>query len=107
METQFTRHKRTRGHVRLARTEFGGTGDPLLLLHGLAGYAGEWSETAASLRRGRRVLGPDQRGHGDSARTPDDLSRDAYILGAAIWIEALVGGPPKAIGQSQGGDSPS
>src|SRR5260370_11036591 len=103
METQFTRHKRTRGHGGLARSECAGTGYPVLRRQGLAGYAGEWSETAASLRRERRVLAPDQRGHGDSERTPDDLSRDAYVLDAAMWIEALVGGPANVIGQSQGG----
>lgn len=105
MGTQVTRHERTRGDVRLVCTEFGGTGDPVLLLHGLAGYAGEWSETAACLRHEHRVLAPDQRGHGDSERNPDDVSRDSYVLDAAMWIEELVGGRANVIGQSLGGDT--
>ncbi len=98
-----TRHERSRGHVRLVCTEFGGTGDPVLLLHGLAGYAAEWSETASCLLAEHRVLAPDQRGHGDSERKPDDLSRDSYVGDAAMWIEELVGGPANVIGQSLGG----
>jgi pimeloyl-ACP methyl ester carboxylesterase len=36
-----------RDGVRLAATDFGGGGPAVLLLHGLAGHAGEWAETAA------------------------------------------------------------
>jgi pimeloyl-ACP methyl ester carboxylesterase len=43
--------------VRLACRDFGGTGRPVLLLHGLAGHSGEWAETAAAMGQGFRILG--------------------------------------------------
>jgi pimeloyl-ACP methyl ester carboxylesterase len=70
-----------------------GDGPPVLLLHGLAGYAGEWSQTASWLGRDRRLLIPDQRGHGRSERRPNDLARAAFVADAAAWLEQLAGAP--------------
>jgi len=70
---------------------------------GLAGYAGEWAETAACLIPRYRVIAPDQRGHGDSDRKPHYVSRNAFVRDAEMWIEELVGGPANVIGQSLGG----
>ncbi len=53
----------------------GGDGSPLLLVHGLAGYAGEWERSARWLGGEYRVFALDQRGHGDSARRPRCLAR--------------------------------
>ena len=38
-----------RDGIRLACRDFGGQGPTVLLLHGLAGHAGEWEETAVWL----------------------------------------------------------
>jgi pimeloyl-ACP methyl ester carboxylesterase len=75
----------------------------VLLLHGLAGHAGEWDATAAHLAGRHRVLCPDQRGHGRSDRRPADVSQDAFAADAAAWIEALGLAPAVVAGQSLGG----
>ena len=56
--------------AQLEALDFGGTGPGVLLLHGLAGTAREWEETAAWLTETHRVVGLDQRGHGRSERRP-------------------------------------
>jgi hypothetical protein len=71
-----------RGGVRLAGLDFGGEGPAALLLHGLAGYAGEWAEAARWLTGRCRVLALDARGHGGSERSPADVSRAAHVADA-------------------------
>ncbi|MEU7703192.1 alpha/beta fold hydrolase [Streptomyces sp. NPDC039028] len=99
-----------------------GSGDPtlpggpidVLLLHGLAGHAGEWDDTARLLRdSGFRVVALDQRGHGLSERHPadGDVSRAAYVADAdAVAVAvAVVDGlgldRPVLVGQSLGGST--
>ena len=89
--------------VRLCCADFGGTGPAVVLLHGLAGSAGEWSETAGWLSRSHRVVAPEQRGHGRSERHPGDMSRSAFVDDAAEWITALGLAPAIVVGQSLGG----
>lgn len=71
-------HVVVRDGVRLACRDWGGPGQPLLLLHGLAGHAGEWGALARCLSSRYRVVAVDQRGHGASERHPQDVSRAAY-----------------------------
>ena len=73
-----------RDGVRLAVTDFGGEGPPVLLLHGLAGYGGEWAATARGLASNARVVAFDARGHGASTRVPTDVSREAHVSDAAF-----------------------
>jgi pimeloyl-ACP methyl ester carboxylesterase len=81
-----------------------GSGSPaVVLLHGLAGYAGEWSHTASWMKRDHRVVSLDARGHGASERHPDDVSRSAHVADAAFAIERLHLGPSIVVGQSMGG----
>ena len=83
----------------------GGSGHPVVLLHGLAGSAHEMRPTAESLLlSGYRVIVVDQRGHGCSTRRPRDLSRRAYVHDVVAVIEELAaGGPVSLVGQSMGG----
>ena len=74
----------------------------MLLLHGLAGYAGEWTESARLLRADYRVFALDQRGHGNSTRRPNDLSREAFVEDCAATIRRLGLGPVMLVGQSMG-----
>jgi pimeloyl-ACP methyl ester carboxylesterase len=90
-------------HVRLAVVDWGGSGSSALLLHGLAGHAGEWSSTAAWLSLDHHVVAFDQRGHGDSDRRPHDLSRDAFVEDVRAVITDLGLAPVILIGQSLGG----
>ncbi len=50
--------------------DWGGSGPPLVMLHGLTGHARTWDHTAAALSDRYRVLALDQRGHGDSDWAP-------------------------------------
>jgi pimeloyl-ACP methyl ester carboxylesterase len=89
--------------ARLTALDFGGEGPGALLLHGLAGTALEWDETASWLRESHRVLGLDQRGHGHSERRPEDVSPSAFVSDALTVIERLNLAPTLLVGQSLGG----
>jgi pimeloyl-ACP methyl ester carboxylesterase len=107
-----------------------GSGRPLVLLHGFAGSASQWLDhgPASELaERGHRVILPDLRGHGDSARPHgaasypadvlvddglalidrlglDDFDLGGYSLGARVVLRMLVAGarPSRAIVAGQG-----
>jgi pimeloyl-ACP methyl ester carboxylesterase len=89
--------------VRLACRDFGGDGCPVLLLHGLAGHAEEWAQTASWLTQRSHVLALDARGHGHSERYPSDVSRDAQVADAAFVTERFGFSPAVVVGQSVGG----
>jgi pimeloyl-ACP methyl ester carboxylesterase len=96
-------HELERDGTRLACADFGGTGTPVMLLHGLAGHATEWAETASWLTDSHHVFAPDLRGHGRSERRPDDVSRDAHGADVAAWIEHFGFETATLVGQSLGG----
>lgn len=89
--------------ARLEALDFGGEGPSVLLLHGLAGTAAEWEESAAWLSETHRVVALDQRGHGRSERQPDDVSREAFVEDAVAAIYELALSPAVLVGQSLGG----
>jgi pimeloyl-ACP methyl ester carboxylesterase len=89
--------------ARLEALDFGGEGPGVLLLHGLAGTAREWEETAAWLSETHRVIALDQRGQGRSERRPDDVSREAFVDDAIAAIDELALAPAVLVGQSLGG----
>src|SRR4051812_44998403 len=89
--------------VRLAWCDLGGDGQPVLLLHGLAGHADEWRQTASWLTQRCRVVALDARGHGRSQRLPDDVSPAAQVADASFTIEHLGLSPVVVVGQSLGG----
>jgi pimeloyl-ACP methyl ester carboxylesterase len=94
-----------RDGVRLAGLDFGGDGPSVLLLHGLAGHAGEWTDTAQWLTGRCRVVALDARGHGGSERFPADVSRAAHVADAVFAAERLGLGRLVVVGQSLGGQS--
>ena len=107
-----------------------GEGRPLVLLHGFAASGRQWLDhgpAAALADAGYRVILPDLRGHGDSARTrdpacypPDVLADDGlalidglglddydlggYSLGGRVVLRMLVRGarPARAVVAGQG-----
>jgi pimeloyl-ACP methyl ester carboxylesterase len=89
--------------ARLEALDFGGEGTGVLLLHGLAGTAVEWEETAAWLSATHRVVALDQRGHGRSERRPREVTPAAYVDDALAAVETLVLAPAILVGQSLGG----
>jgi pimeloyl-ACP methyl ester carboxylesterase len=74
-----------------------------LLLHGAAGYAGEWSGTASWLSERCTILALDLRGHAGSERRPEDASLDALVEDAGAAARELGPGPVLLVGQSLGG----
>lgn len=94
-----------RDGTHLTYRDFGGVGPPMLLLHGLAGYAEEWEPSARLLLNDYRVFALDQRGHGDSERRPADVSRAAFAKDCAAAIERLGLGPVTLVGQSMGANT--
>jgi pimeloyl-ACP methyl ester carboxylesterase len=72
-------------------------------LHGLAGHAEEWAETASWLSERFRVVAVEQRGHGRSERSPADVTPEAFVADVELWIERLGLAPAVVVGQSFGG----
>ncbi|MGW1775821.1 alpha/beta fold hydrolase [Streptomyces sp. NPDC002104] len=97
----------TRAGVRLTcrdwNTHQPASAPPVVLLHGLAGHAGEWDAVAAHLAPHHRVVVVDQRGHGASERRPADVSRAAYVADVLAVCEQLGVHRPVLVGQSLGG----
>ena len=91
------------GETRLFYTVAGSGPRTVVLLHGLAGHSGEWTETAAALAGPCTTICPDQRAHGRSTRRPADLSREAFADDVAAVVEAAgAPGPVTLVGQSMG-----
>jgi pimeloyl-ACP methyl ester carboxylesterase len=63
--------------------DWGGSGHPILLLHGMAAHT-HWWDDVVQLWTGRlRAAAVDFRGHGDSERTPDGF------YSAELWVEDI------------------
>ncbi|MFF3625056.1 alpha/beta fold hydrolase [Streptomyces sp. NPDC002467] len=87
----------------LAYTDFGGTGRPLLALHGGMSEGAAFTGMAAALGEEWRVIAPDQRGHGDSDRAPD-YRREGYVADAVALLDHLgLREPVTVLGYSLGG----
>lgn len=91
-----------REETRLVVHDFDGDGPAMLLVHGLAGYSGEWRRSAELLRAAHHVFALDQRGHGDSDPCPGDVSRAAFIADCVEAIRQIAAGRVMLVGQSMG-----
>jgi len=80
-----------------------GSGETLLLIHGMAGSSETWRAVIPQLSKKYRVVAPDLLGHGHSAKPRGDYSLGAF----AVWLRDLLDelGVSRAtiIGQSLGG----
>jgi pimeloyl-ACP methyl ester carboxylesterase len=81
----------------------GGDGTPAVLLHGGLCTADTWMMQVEALGAGRRLLLPEQRGHG---RTADvgDVSYELMAADTIAFIEAIADGPVDLVGWSDGGN---
>jgi pimeloyl-ACP methyl ester carboxylesterase len=85
------------------RYHVGGQGEPLLLLHGLSGSAGNWVELLPELVQRHRVLAVDLPGHAGSGRLPRGASTADFADVAAAVLEAEATEPALVAGHSFGG----
>ena len=97
---EWTRYGGLRIHVR----NWGGQGQPVALLHGLASTCRIWDFVAPILAHDFAVIALDQRGHGDSGKPEDgydfaSVGRDVSALLAGRGIER-----PILVGHSWGAD---
>lgn len=83
--------------------EFGGTGQGILLLHGLMGRASTWWSVAQWLTSYGRVVGLDARGHGRSPHRGGPWSTADFVADAASVVDDLDLAPAVVIGHSMGG----
>lgn len=81
----------------------GGSGAPLVLVHGLTGAAANWCELAPLLRRRFRLLVPDLPGHAGSSALPATVGLEGYAarVHALAEREGLL--PAAVAGHSLGG----
>ncbi len=80
-----------------------GQGPPLVLIHGVAGRATQWSETMERLGESHTVLAPDLLGHGDSAKPRGDYSLGAHASGIRDLLVGLDIERASIVGHSLGG----
>ncbi|MHB9059167.1 MAG: alpha/beta fold hydrolase [Bacillota bacterium] len=83
--------------------DWGGSGSPVILLHGLSGRSTGWSEVAERLRGGHRVVAPDLRGHGDSGKPAGPYSAEAFTADLIALLDHLGWPQANLVGHSLGG----
>ncbi|WUR60996.1 alpha/beta hydrolase [Micromonospora chokoriensis] len=88
--------------LKLSYLDFGGSGIPLLALHGHYNEASAFAPLAEALAPRWRVIALDQRGHGESDRA-ESYGRDDYVADVNAFHRHLGVGPVAVLGHSLGG----
>jgi esterase len=92
------------GHMRFHYLDWGGSGHPILFLHGGGLTAHTWDVMAVNLRDRFRCIALDQRGHGDSEWSPTvDYGVETQVKDVEGFIGTLGLEQPILVGQSMGG----
>ncbi|MER5185040.1 alpha/beta hydrolase [Streptomyces sp. NPDC002896] len=73
---------------RLSYLDFGGTGRPLVALHGHLSEGATFAPLAQALGPAWRLIAPDQRGQGESDRAAD-YSREGYLADVLALLDHL------------------
>ncbi len=98
----FEEHAFQHGSTRI-RYLAGGSGPPIVLVHGLGGAAANWRLVAPALAARRRVIVPELPGHGGSAPIGDAASLDPFAEAVLAVAEAEGAVPAPWVGHSLGG----
>lgn len=80
-----------------------GSGDIVLLIHGMAGSSVTWREILPQLAKKYRVIAPDLLGHGQSAKPRTDYSLGAFAVGLRDLLDELEVDSATVVGHSLGG----
>src|SRR5687767_15602421 len=80
-----------------------GSGEAVILLHGIAGSFDTWTPVLPELGRSYYTVAPDLLGHGRSAKPRGDYSLGAYATGLRDLMEALEIPSATIVGHSLGG----
>ena len=84
--------------------DWGGTGQPVVLVHGLASNCRIWDLVAPMLSQQFRVVALDQRGHGQSFKPDEGYDFATVVSDLDGVIDALGLTHPIIVGHSWGGD---
>lgn len=98
-------HFLTHGGLKFHITEWGpSTGHPVLMMHGIRGYAETFAGVAQVLQPAYRVIAFDQRGRGESDWDPDrNYYTDTYVSDLAHIVDTLELKKFDLLGHSMGG----
>jgi pimeloyl-ACP methyl ester carboxylesterase len=88
--------------VRIAYADTGGTGIPLVLVHGSWGSRKSWEPVVPGLAEHFRVVSYDRRGHSDSERLSGQGHFSEDVADLAALIEQLGIAPAWVVGNSSG-----
>ena len=92
------------GSMRFHYLDWGGSGHPILLLHGGGLNAHTWDVVCLMLRDRYRCVALDQRGHGDSEWSPaNDYGVETQVVDVEGFVDSLNLANPVLVGQSMGG----
>ncbi len=80
-----------------------GTGEALLLIHGMAGSSATWRAVIPALSKKYRVVAPDLLGHGESTKPRGDYSLGAFAASLRDLLDELGISQATVVGQSLGG----
>lgn len=91
--------------LKAARVRYfvGGSGPPVVLVHGLGGAASNWGEVAARLVDGHRVIAPELPGHGGSSPLPAAPNLNPFAEAVVRVAEREAASPATIVGHSLGG----
>ena len=80
-----------------------GSGEVVVLIHGMAGSSDTWQAVMPQLAQRYRVIAPDLLGHGQSAKPRTDYSLGAFAAGLRDLLDELQISRATVVGHSLGG----
>lgn len=81
----------------------GGSGPPVVLLHGPGEFAAKWLRVLPALAKSHRVIVPDLPGHGSSRVADGRVDSDGVMAWLGGLIESTCAAPPALVGHVLGG----
>lgn len=79
-----------------------GSGEPVVLIHGVGMRLEAWGPQIDALRKTHRIIAVDLPGHGESRPLPDDARLSEYVAFFADFLDWLKLGPVNVAGHSMG-----